>query len=44
MVKPALSALTPSDEPMTPSAGRLMSMPKEGNAASAPTINAKAME
>src|ERR1700676_5063370 len=44
MVKPALPALTPSDEPMALSAGRLMSMPKEGSAANAPSISAKAVE
>jgi hypothetical protein len=44
MVQPALLALTPSGEPIAPSAGRLMSMPKEGSAASAPSISAKAAE
>src|SRR5258708_31130097 len=44
MVKPALPALTPSDAPMALSAGRLMSMPKEGSAANAPSISAKAAE
>ena len=44
IVSPARPALTPSAVPIEPSAGKFMSMPKDGSATSAPSNSVKAVE